>query len=325
MKSAVGQERPQERRSTDVNVSPDFTSYLQTMVNLGRPFGQGYLRRIAAGDTEYRFWKEPDPRQFDTFGALAARDWDYLVLILHLMVSHDLVQIKGPTFNVFEITEAGTDFLNDPYDIYEPKRDLYYTRYEKFLRSQLMKFRLARAESEGLPFWEILSEFTIERLTIEKPQTVEELSDVSGMAYFKVQAVGAGILSVIMESEADFVAYEKARLNELVKKPTYQFAKSALKRNSNIAGVAREMGCNLQRAFYYAEILARTEEINLKHWIEKQVDASTLFRGTEYFLKTQSPNLSEGFRTLGIDYDTLKLCRLYAVYVTPEASEPVPA
>lgn len=325
MKSAVGQERPEERRSTDVNVTPAILTYLQTMVMLERPYGQGYLRRIAQGDTEYNFWKTPDPRQFDTFGALATKDWDYLILVLHLMASHELVEMKDPAFNVFDITSAGSEFLDNPYDIYEPKKNLRYSRYEKFLRGQLVKFRRARADAEGIPIWDVLPEFTIDRLALEKPQTVEELSEVVGMAYFRVQSVGAGILSVILESRDDFEVYEKARITELVKKPTYQNAKSALKRNANIAGVAREMGCNTQKAFHYAESLAQAEEVNLKHWIEKQVDASTLFRGAEYFLKTHSPYLREGFRTLGIDYDTLKLCRLYALYVTPEAPKAIPA
>jgi hypothetical protein len=325
MQSAVGKERPQQRRSYDENVTPAILAYLQTMVLLGKPFGQGYLTRILGGDTEYGFWKSPDPRQFETFGALAVRDWDYRILVLHLMVSHELLEIKDPACNVYEMTAAGSEFLISPYDIYEPKRNLFYIRYEKFLRRQLSNFRKARAESEGIAIYDVMPEFTIDRLTLEKPKNVEDLSEVMGMAYFRVQAIGSGILSVILEAEDDFKASEKLRIIDLVKKPTYQNAKSALNRNSSVAGVAREMGCDLQKAFYYAECLAIAEQVNLKQWIEKQVDASTLFRGAEYFLKTASPNLSEGFRTLGIDYDTLKMCRLYAMYVTPEVSEAIPA
>lgn len=323
MKSAAGKEQPTERRSNIENVTPAFLTYLKTMVMLGRPYGQGYLSRIVSGNEEYSYWKTPDPRDFETFGELATKDWDYLVLCLHLMASHELVEVHEPSCTTFVMTQKGEDFLANPYDIYEPKRSLRYSRYERFLRNRLVSFRKKRSEDTGVSLWEVLPEYTIDRLTLEKPETLETLGEVAGMAYFRVQDIGAGILSVILESEDDFEVAEKERITKLARNPNYQNAKSAFKRNANIPGVARDLGCDTDRAAYYVECLAIAGQINAKHWIEKQVDASTLYRGAEYFLKVRRPSLGEAFRTLGIDYDTLKLCRIYALYVTAEAPEAV--
>jgi hypothetical protein len=325
MKSAAGKGRPEAGRSYDENLTPAITIYLKTLVLLQRGFGQSYLTRIVRGDDGFEFWKSPDPRAFETFGKLATREWDFCILVLHVMVAHELVEVNEPGFNVFVISEKGRAFLENPYDLYEPKKNLRYSRYEKYLRGQLTEYRRQCSASNGIPVWEILPEYTLDRITIEKPSSVDALEEIPGMVYFRMQSIGAGLLSVMQESVPDFKVHEVERITELAKTGQYQVAKEALSRNSNVAGVARDMGCDPGRAFYYVECLAIAEQVNLKKWIEKQVDASTLYRGSEYFLKAKEPGLSEGFRTLGIDYDTLKLCRIYSLYVTPDVPTAVSA
>lgn len=51
--------------------------------------------------------------------------------------------------------------------------------------------------------------------------------------------------------------------------------------------------------------------IDLVPWIEKNINAKSLFKGCEYFSKIENPTIEQGRALLGLDENVLALCKLY--------------
>ena len=64
-----------------------------------------------------------------------------------------------------------------------------------------------------------------------------------------------------------------------------------------------------------------TGEIDLRPWIEKNVDSKALYKGAEYFKKVSNPKVKEAFQVLGLDYETLNLCKMYVANVVSRQVE----
>ena len=62
---------------------------------------------------------------------------------------------------------------------------------------------------------------------------------------------------------------------------------------------------------HYLLTLHQAGEIDLIPWIKDQLSTEELEKGSRYFQQHENPKLSQAFADLGLDYDTLRLCRLY--------------
>lgn len=283
---------------------------LKTMVLLERPYGPDYLIRILRG-IESAYYKVPDPREFETFGALNKYSQDFLRLSLQHLVLNRLIAPRKPEFAVLEITDLGRDWLGKPRAIMVPRDGLRSTVHEVYLRRMLHAFRTTRAESDGIPTYKIFTSYTLDRLVIEKPDCLEALSVVPGMNPFRAELYGNGILSIILEHRDSFAEHRRAQLLAKVDHPKYVYVKRQLAQNRSVAEIAKLMGLTVTTIYRYMTDLADADQLNLKNWIESQVDAKTLHKGSDFFQRVKNPTLKAAFETLGLDYDTLKLCRMY--------------
>ena len=310
MKREDGNGRRNASSGSEENLKPMGVAFLKTMLLLEKPFGPDYLIRILRGE-ESAFWKAPDPREFETYGVLRRKSWDYLRLVLQHLVVEQLVAPRMPDFNVMEITEAGQEWLDRPRDIPVLKTSLRSSVQEIYLRRLLQDYRKNRAEEEGIKSYNVFTAYTLDRLVIEKPDCLQALADVPGMSHFRAEVYGAGILSILDEYRDSFAIHQKAKLKERVTQKKYQYVKRQLLQDRSVTEIAKLMGLTPATIYRYMGDLADAEEFNFEDWVESNVDSKKLHKGMDFFRRVKNPTLKSAFESLGIDYNTLHLCKMY--------------
>ncbi|MEM0995783.1 MAG: HRDC domain-containing protein [Bacteroidota bacterium] len=313
-----------ESRSREENLKSVGMACLKTMVLLERGYGIPYLLRILRGG-ENAYWKNPDPREFETFGEFSEKSPDYLRHSLHHLVGFDLIAPRLPDYNVLEITDKGLAWLENPTDLMVMGQSLRFSAKERLVRNRLSEFRRVRSEEEFIEPYKLFTDYTLDRIMIEKPEDIAQLAEVPGMSLHRAEIYGPSIMSVIKEGIAEWKGIQKARLQTRVRGPVYREARRRIRNGESFAQITREMGRSPRAVLRYIVDLASLDMVPLKHWIEKQIEGSTLHRAVEYFTNSEAPTLKEAFKTLGIDYDTLSLCRIYAEHVMEKASMKVSA
>jgi len=290
------------------NIKNDVVEVLKTILLLDKSFGMKTLMRVLKGDEESE-WLKPEHRQLETFGALSETSWDHLKNVLYLMV--DMEFIQPGTNGVLKIAVKGQAFIDKPSDLEVLKRNLRTGKYESLLLQKLKVMRKALAEEVGKPPFQILSNFTIELIARKMPANLDELRAISGMGAFKAEKHGDEILPMVARIIESKRLEAEEKLQKVVKTPTYQETKELFQKGKTVTEIAKAKKVSEKTVQSYLEKLHLCGEIDMKPWIEENLDSKKLYKGAEYFKQVDNPKMKEAYEVLGLDYEELRLCKLY--------------
>ena len=68
----------------------------------------------------------------------------------------------------------------------------------------------------------------------------------------------------------------------------------------------------------YLMNLHRAKIIDLRSWADDRLDSKEMEKGISYFLEARDKRLEVAHNSLGLDYDLLRFCRLFAEEKTGE-------
>ncbi len=320
MKSAEGKGGKSSRQAKETNLKTIATQILKTMQLLDKPFGQSYLCQVLQG--EFRW----DPKhashiRLDTFGVAAGQKADYLGCVFQLLLEKEYIASDPPNFNTLRITDAGERYLNAPDNWIVPSWKTKYRRSDIHLRSCLRYHRTALAKDQGLDSWLVFTNFTLEALVRQKPHDFQSLSKVPGMTTYKCEHFGASILEVFREAKAQFEDIVRASTLVKVSKGTYPEIQKMFMEGFTVADIASHLGVKEATVSEKLRDLHSVGKVDLIPWIEKEINSKELFKGAEYFKNVKNPSVTEAFNTLGIDYETLRYCKLYVADFKKEEAE----
>lgn len=314
MKRVEGKNTTPMTSRREVNLQPVAIDVLKTLLLLNRRYGINYISRILLGFSS-RFWKSDEHPVLETYGACRGKSREYVKLVIHRLVEEGFIEPARPNCATLQITEAGEAYLAAPSDIIVPRNKLTFSSYETYLQVKLREFRRVRAEEDQQEIWYIFGEYTLDQLTFRKPDSFKALAEVPGMNNYKAEAYGAGILAVFNEAHATFAELRRAALLKRVQNRRYQFVKKLWLDAQSAETISDEVGLTVGTVRRYIRDLHIAGEIDLRPWIEDRIDKKDLFKGAEYFRTVAKPRLKEAFTTLGLDYETLRLCQLYVTKV----------
>ncbi|HEU5048509.1 MAG TPA: DNA helicase RecQ [Rickettsiales bacterium] len=180
----------------------------------GQRFGVSYLIDVLLGQADDRM-RSFGHDKVSTFGIgkeYSRQEWQS---IFRQLVAHNLLDVDIAEHSGLKITAEGERFLRQKYPIrfrkYEGKRSLRKTTQARFyspaantaeekLFLALKEKRMELARTHNLPPYVIFHDRTLLELAQVKPETPEEMLEISGVGEAKVQRYGEDFLQVIIDN-----------------------------------------------------------------------------------------------------------------------------
>ena len=297
------------KTTTQVSITAETKEILKTILLLEESFAANYLINILRGKKE--FLREEVHAEFETFGSLPGRSGDYLRNVIHVLVQREFLSIQEGISGKLTITEKGCEFLDNPQEIEVKKRDLRMSTYDYMLLSELRKLRKQLVKTESKPAFRIFTDYTLDRIIDEKPLDLSSLKLVPGFGDYKANRFGPAVLRVVQQVMDRKQEDDAIRLIKKVRRPSYQNVKALFESGLGEEEIARKRMVKPQTIRTTLLDLDRAGEIDLRPWIEETVAAEVLEKGRNYFQQAEQNRLKDAYEALGLDYDTLRLCRLY--------------
>ncbi len=311
MKSEEGIVEQVTTSRREENIQPMASLILETVAGFGRGYGQHYIAQFLTAD-RYLLVRTPQHREIGTLGKLRNRNLEDVVCTIHYLIDAGLLQVKEPQYNTVEISEEGQRWLAQPQEIHVMKQRVRFSALEKYLRSALREHRSTVASKFEMKAWEVLSDYTMDRIVLTKPLDLDTLSRIPGFATIKCERFGEGFVKTVQDVIEHFEEFRRASLLQKVKRGSYPRVKTLFMQNVTLPEIAQVCDILIGTVCGYLRDLHEANLVDLIPWIERNINSKSLYAGVEYFERVRQPNLKEAYNTLGLDYNTLLFCRLYA-------------
>lgn len=303
----------------NVNERDHVLAVLQTVSALKHNYGARYLGKVLLGQKELGLKEEH--QQLLTFGAMEEVHFDRVYKLIYYLIDQSYLKIVNTNFGTIDITEKGKDFLHEPHDIWLRPRDLRTNAYDIQLIIELRRIRQQLSKQEAKPPFRIFSDYTLQQIVRHKPTDVMSLKKLPGIGDYKGDRYGHLITQAVITLLEKKKADNKAKRFKRAYNYSHQEVKNLFEAGMNIDEIADKKQIKSTTVRAYLFDLHETGQINLLPWIEKEVDAQTLEKGKSYFERVQNARLKEAYEMLGLDYDTLRLCRLYVANMSSQHAE----
>jgi ATP-dependent DNA helicase RecQ len=242
------------------------------------------------------------------------------------------------TYGVLRLSEEGKTFIEKPvsfmmaedhvYD--EESNDGIITNAksggvsaDEKLMTMLKDLRKRNAKRLGVPPFVIFQDPSLEDMALKYPITVEELSNVHGVGESKAKKYGRDFVALI----ADYVEEnEIVRPDDMVVKSTG--SNSALKlyiiqnvdRKLPLDDIASAKGMEMPDFIKEMETIVYSgTKLNISYWIDEILDEEQQEEIHEYFMESQSDNISDAVEEFDGDYEDEEL-RLYRIKFISEVA-----
>lgn len=300
-----------------LNLKDEATLILSLVATTGERYSSSYLIRLLRGDDAFPL-QDPAHLELETFGCMPEQHSDRLRNVIRYLVRQDLLRVLDPVYGVLALTPAGERFLETPHDLIATYQTLRYSPFERLLLRELRDLRRRLADEEGHPPFRIFTDYVMQRLVEEKPDTLDALRQIPGFGDYKVNRYGPAVLQAVPRAKE--MQREVARLDLLreAQGHTHQETKALFEAGFTDAEIAAKRSVKPATVRKHLINLHRAGEIDLTPWIESTVDGNVLEKGSHYFRHAESRRLREAYETLGLDYETLRLCRLYVASMSSQ-------
>jgi ATP-dependent DNA helicase RecQ len=286
---------------------------LQTIEALEEKYGVNYPIQILQGRTP--FIRQEAHLALPTFGKLTDWSTDRLRGLMTHLLDLGYLEISNARYGRLALTEAGKAFLSAPTEVIVKWKQLERSRLEQDLLRRLRTLRRELSQRMSTAPFRIFTDHSLEHLIQLRPRTLQELKDVPGFGDYKCNQFGPSILLSIQQAESEEAEALRLHLLRKVSRPSYQSVKELFQAGLDEAGIARKRMVQTRTVRRMLLELHRAGEIDLCPWIESEVPDADFKQATEYFQEQENPRLKSAYEALGLDYDTLRLCRLYVASV----------
>lgn len=293
-------------------MTEDVKLVLKTMDLLKANFGVSYVARLVRGDAKFE-WRMVHHVELDTYGCLSERHQGFVKNLIYRMMDWELISPVEPRCSVMQLTPKGREWMAKPEDLWVAKTDMWESHLDIKLRYNLRELRKQIGQTENVAVFAIFTEITADLIVREKPLTYQKLREIPGMDDVRADRYGAAIVGLVRENLEDRLSLLKRNAAFECGSRTFQETKQMFLEGKTIEEIAEVKGILPRTVVGYLEKLHLAEELDLRTWIEKQLDKKSLHRGAEFFKALTFPNLREAKNSLGLEYDALRLCRIYTI------------
>ncbi|MBL6655216.1 MAG: RecQ family ATP-dependent DNA helicase [Flavobacteriaceae bacterium] len=255
-----------------------------------------------------------------------SRDF-WKTLITHCIVDGILIRDINDIGSL-KITDYGKQFLNnqDKFDIsidndFSVENKPKYTNFktgviDTDLMAKLIILRKDIAKKNSLPPYAILQEFSLEDMTYKYPTSLEEFKNINGVGDGKVNKFGNYFIKLIKE----YIEENKIQKpDDLVLRTSGEKSSKKLSLIQNIDKKIPLDEISDSRGIEFTELLSELESIvfsgtklDIDYYLEEILDEEQQEELKEYFLESESEDISDALEEFDGDYDEEEL-RLYRI------------
>lgn len=302
------------QKKNETNIKEVITCVCKTVILLERSYGADYLARLLMGYDRYGLRKESH-KELETFGLMEDFYSFQIVNIIRYMEDEGYLKIVDPNFGSIDVTEKGEQFLETPEDVIIPTSKMQTPELDRLLYAELRQIRREYSEAAEVMPYEVFTNYAMEKIVKQQPQNVTELRMIPGFGDVRINKYGHAVLKAVKRVKEDA---PQLLLQMRVSRPSHQSVKDLFLAGKSLSEIAKEREITVTTTIIYLENLHKAGQINLCEWIEENVEPQALHKGTEYFKQVNDPKLEEAFNVLGLDYTTLRMCKLYVASMNSE-------
>ncbi|WNJ16474.1 HRDC domain-containing protein [Pontibacter sp. G13] len=307
-------------RGREVNIRKDAVAILSLVEELSGAFSSTYIARLLQGNVMFGL-KARHHLEMEQFGAMSQHQSYRIHLTIGLLVEMEYIEIKHQVYGTLGLLAKGSSFLKAPHDLRVLERCLRPNVLDLQLAEDLRQIRIQIAQKQSMKIYQVFTDYTLHKIVEAKPVNWSELVRIPGIGDYKANRYGPAIIQATAEAKSRAVASNRARMYKQANSPSHQAVKYLFQAGHSmeeIAELRKVRPATIQKSLV---VLAEAGQINLGKWIQNHVEPSVLKRGAEYFQANPKEKLQEAFQQLGIDYDSLRLCKLYVSRMTSKITQ----
>jgi hypothetical protein len=306
-----------ENANNKLNLKDMTLAVLKTVVLLNRSYGADYLARILQGFDRFGL-RDDSHRELETFGELDKMYSTRITRLIYHLVAEKYLWVKNKVYGSLAITDKGTAFLDTPQDLWVSPKVLETPELERLLYTELRKLRTQLSENAEIMPYEVFNNYSLAQLVSQKPRDLKALKAIHGVGDATIERYGQAILACISHTVEHA---QQLMVEKRAKTPSLQAVKDLFLAGKPVEEIAEVRSIKSGTVMSYLDNLHRAGEVNLMPWIEETVDPQQLHKATSYFQQAEDKRLKAAYEVLGLDYDTLRLCRLYVAGLSSQQDE----
>jgi ATP-dependent DNA helicase RecQ len=296
-----------------ISIKTEANAIFQTILLLEERYGAKYVVQILRGESNKL--KSLNHKLLETFGLMAKTTEEKLQNIVFYLLKKQYLQINNPEYGTLCVSEKGKLLLVSDTELEVEKSEITISTENRILMSLLKEMRKNCASAlDCFPFM-IFTDYTLQQIAEKKPQNIGELEEIPNVHAFFLQKYSEQLF--IATTSIKQLAEEQIRKDKekRVKQAAYQSVKSLFLSGESLVKIAEKRQIKENTVLTYLSDLYEMGEINIKPWIEKNIAPKALHKGVTFFEQTKQEDMKLAYEVLGLDYNTLKMCKLYIMNV----------
>ena len=238
-------------------------------------------------------------------------------------------------FTSVKISNSGKEFISSPKEFYV-SRDNDFSKTKKIenqsvkasvidddLFNKLKILRKEIAKSKSLPPYAIFQEFSLEDMTYKYPETIDEFKNINGVGEGKVNKFGSQFIELIKKHIQEN-NIEKS--DEIVLRTSGSKSSKKLSLIQNVDKKIPLDEISESRGIEFNVLLSELESIvfsgtklNIDYYVDDILDEDQQEELREYFLESESEDISDALKEFDGDYDEEEL-RIFRVKFLSDVS-----
>ncbi|MDR0563337.1 MAG: DNA helicase RecQ [Azoarcus sp.] len=187
---------------------------LSCVYRTGQHYGAGHLIDVLRGERTEKVL-DRGHEQLSTFGIGGDLDENHWRMVFRQLVAHEFVQVDHERYNALALTETARPLLRGeaaftirlPSETKRPPKRQRKSLPKEIpagipttLFERLRVWRAETAQTRNVPAYVIFHDTTLRDIAITRPQTLDDLRQVTGVGERKLEAYGAELLRVVADS-----------------------------------------------------------------------------------------------------------------------------
>ena len=238
-------------------------------------------------------------------------------------------------FTSVKISNSGIEFISNPIEFYV-SRDNDFSKTKKIenqsvkasvidndLFNKLKILRKEIAKSKSLPPYAIFQEFSLEDMTYKYPETIDEFKNINGVGEGKVKKFGSQFIELIKKHIQE---NNIKKSDEIVLRTSGSKSSKKLSLIQNVDKKIPLDEISESRGIEFNVLLAELESIvfsgtklNIDYYVDDILDQDQQEELHEYFLESESENISDALKEFEGEYDEEEL-RIFRVKFLSDVS-----
>jgi ATP-dependent DNA helicase RecQ len=274
-----------------------------------------------------------DHQDLAVFGAGKNHDENYWKSLVRVLLLQGMVTKNIENYGLLSISAKGEAFIKKPVK-FEIAVDQQFDKvlesdddgnveteivYDEVLFAMLKDLTRKVGKQLGLPPYVIFQEPSLEEMAYKYPNTIDELSKVSGVNKSKAVKYGKQFVELIAKyiEDHNIERSEDVVVKSVVNKSAKKIAIiTNIDKKQSLEDIARSIGLTLQELLDEIQnIVYSGTKLNLQSYINEVADEDILDEVMDFFKKSQKDSLEEALAEYGSEFskEDIQLMRIHFI------------